>query len=227
MLGGLITYALLACLATALVLAAATDITRREIDNWLNAAIALGAPLYWLATGLSWPAIGFQVILAASTLAATGTLFAARQMGGGDVKLLTALALWFVPGSFLHLVMLMAVLGGAASVALAVYNMARMPGEAMRDAVGTAAAALWVLGACSVAYSIATGHPLIAPNGAASIASVVPRRLLLVLVTLTLAGVVFVGLRHVFRRQQGRIAMPYGVAIAAAGLWVLGSTTLA
>lgn len=56
-------YLLLAGLAIALVTAAVTDLRRREIDNWLNAAIALTAPLYWWASGLSktsaptnWPA---------------------------------------------------------------------------------------------------------------------------------------------------------------------------
>ena len=43
-------------------------------------------------------------------------LFAIGQMGGGDVKLLTALALWFTPASFLQLVVLMAVLGGGATL---------------------------------------------------------------------------------------------------------------
>ena len=50
--GTLISYALLAGLATALLLAALTDLRRREIDNGLNGAIALAAPLYWLASGL-------------------------------------------------------------------------------------------------------------------------------------------------------------------------------
>ncbi|MFN5820871.1 MAG: peptidase, partial [Novosphingobium sp.] len=54
-------YVLLGALAIALVVAAFTDIRRRQIDNWLNAAIALGAPLYWWASGLSlWPGVAWQ-----------------------------------------------------------------------------------------------------------------------------------------------------------------------
>jgi prepilin peptidase CpaA len=47
-----ISYGLLIALAIALVVAAFTDIRRRQIDNWLNGAIALGAPLFWWASGL-------------------------------------------------------------------------------------------------------------------------------------------------------------------------------
>jgi prepilin peptidase CpaA len=76
-------------------------------------------------------------------------LFAIRAMGGGDVKLLTALALWIQPGDFLQLLLMMALLGG--------------------------------------------------------------------ILTIVLGG------WHAIRRQKEKLSIPYGVAIAAAGLWVLGS----
>ena len=40
-------YGLLGLLAIALLFAAVTDLQRREIDNWLNLAIALAAPAFW------------------------------------------------------------------------------------------------------------------------------------------------------------------------------------
>ena len=218
MLGGLISYALLAALATALLFAAVTDLRRREIDNWLNAGIALAAPLYWLAAGLDWVTVLFQVVLALLTFLVACALFAMRQMGGGDVKLLTALALWFVPGSFVQLVIIMGVIGGAASIAMAVSNMQRLPGESLRDGVSTVVAALWVLGACTLAYGAATGRPMIAP---AVIGSALPAGWLLALAGLMVVGLFAFGMRHIVRRQRGAIAIPYGVAIAAAGLWVL------
>jgi prepilin peptidase CpaA len=70
-------------------------------------------------------------------------------MGGGDVKLLTALALWIEPEWFLKLLVMMALVGGVLTIAL--------------------------------------------------------------------------GAWHVMRRQSHKLAIPYGVAIAIAGLWVLGS----
>jgi len=221
MLGGLISYALLAALATALLFAAITDLRRREIDNWLNLAIALSAPLYWLAAGLDWVGVLFQVVLALLTFLVACCLFAMRQMGGGDVKLLTALALWFVPGSFVQLIVIMGVLGGGASIAMAVFNMQRLPHEAVRNGLSTVVAALWVLGACTLVYGAATGQPMLAPPAIAKVLAMVPAGWLLMVIGLAAMGLFAVGLGHIFRRQRGAIEIPYGVAISAAGLWVL------
>jgi prepilin peptidase CpaA len=143
-------YGLLAGLAIALLIAAFTDLRHRKIGNWLTGAIALGAPLFWWASGLSlWPDIAWQIGVAFATFAVLAALFAMRMMGGGDVKLLSALALWIAPLLFLKLIIVMALLGGVLTI-------------------------------------------------------------------------VFGGW-HVIRRQREKLAIPYGVAIAMAGLWVLGT----
>ena len=54
MQGELLSYGLLGALAIALLIAAITDWQRRQIDNWLNIAIAVGAPLFWITSGLGW-----------------------------------------------------------------------------------------------------------------------------------------------------------------------------
>lgn len=219
-LGAPISYALLAALATALLVAAVTDLRRREIDNWLNAAIALSAPLYWLAAGLDWVGVVFQLALALLTLVIACVLFAVRQMGGGDAKLLTALALWFVPGSFFQVIVIMGVIGGAASIAMAVSNMDRRAGEALRNAISTFAAALWVLGACELGYAAATGRSLLRSEQSELLTSPAAGWLPLI-VGVVLAAILAVGLGHIVRRQRGAVEIPYGVAIAAGGLWVL------
>ena len=150
MLGNYLHYGLLVALAIALVVAAATDWRRRQIDNWLNAGIALTAPLYWWASGLDlWPGVALQLAVGFGAFVVFAALFALKWMGGGDVKLLTALALWIEPTWFLKMIVMMALLGG--------------------------------------------------------------------LLTLVM------GAWHIARRQRDRLAIPYGVAIAAAGLWVLGT----
>ncbi len=64
----LIQYVLLALLAIGLLVAAFTDIRSRQIANWLNGAIALGAPLFWWASGLAlWPGVAIQLGVAAAT----------------------------------------------------------------------------------------------------------------------------------------------------------------
>ncbi|MEW9854146.1 A24 family peptidase [Novosphingobium sp. M1R2S20] len=226
MLSGLISYALLAALATALLIAAATDLRRREIDNWLNLAIALAAPLYWLSAGMDWVAVLFQIGLAGLTFVIACTLFALRQMGGGDVKLLSALALWFVPGSFLQVIVIMGVIGGAASIAMAVFNMQRIPGESVRNALSTLCAALWVLGACALIYPAATGRPLVNADDLLPVAEALPAGWPLLVAASAVLAIFLAGMMHIFRRQRGAIAIPYGVAISAAGLWVLARSTI-
>jgi len=146
-------YGLLAALAIALLVAAATDLRSRHIGNWLNGGIALAAPLFWWASDLAlWPDIALQLGVALATFAVLAALFALKAMGGGDVKLLTALALWVAPMLFLKLLIIMALVGGVLTLVF--------------------------------------------------------------------------GVRNVMRRQREKLAIPYGVAIAMAGLWVLGTSYL-
>ncbi|MCT2399657.1 A24 family peptidase [Novosphingobium mangrovi (ex Huang et al. 2023)] len=226
MSGGIFSYALLAGLATALLVAAFTDLRRREIDNWLNGAIALAAPLWWLSMGFDWVEIGFQIGLATATFVLTCLLFALRQMGGGDVKLLSALALWFTPVSFVQVVMLMAVIGGGASIGMAALNMKRVPGETLRDALALGAAAAWVWGACAIVFSMATRRPLMDSSTVEALFAVLPQAWILFAAVLIVILIFAYGFFHIVRRQKSRLPIPYGIAIAAAGLWVLGEQTL-
>jgi prepilin peptidase CpaA len=143
-------YGLLIGLAIALLFAAFTDMRERRIANWLNAGIALTAPIFWWTSGLTlWPDVAMQLGVAVATFAILTGLFALRMMGGGDVKLLTALALWIGPSWFLKLLIVMALVGGVLTIVM--------------------------------------------------------------------------GMIHILRRQRERLAIPYGVAIAIGGLWVLGT----
>lgn len=141
-------YGLLAGLAIALLVAAFTDLRSRQIGNWLNAAIALGAPLFWWAGGLSlWPDVALQIGVAGAAFLVLAGLFAIGAMGGGDVKLLTALALWIEPGWFVQLLFVMAILGGVLTVVFAAWHMLRGRKErlAIPYGVAIACAGLWVL----------------------------------------------------------------------------------
>jgi len=112
-----ISYGLLIALAIALLVAAFTDIRRRQIDNWLNLAVALGAPAFWWASGLDlWPGVAMQLGVALAAFVVLAALFAFKVMGGGDVKLLTALALWIPPAEFLQLLVIMSLAGGVLTI---------------------------------------------------------------------------------------------------------------
>ncbi len=108
---------LLGALAAALVFAAFTDWRERIIENWLNAGIALCAPLFWWASGMTlWTDVAIQLGFGLFITVIFTLLFALRAMGGGDVKLLGALALWFPPYAFVSFLMLMAILGGVLTI---------------------------------------------------------------------------------------------------------------
>ncbi|MFT4027157.1 MAG: prepilin peptidase [Novosphingobium sp.] len=143
------SYGLLCALAIALLVAAFTDIRSRHISNKLNAAIALCAPLFWLVSPDFVPMdIVWRIGVALATLVITAGFFAMRWMGGGDVKLLTALALWVEPMTFLNLVLAMAIIGGVLTLAFGAWHIARRQRDrlAIPYGVAIAAAALLVLG---------------------------------------------------------------------------------
>lgn len=157
----ILTYGLLAALAIALLTAAFTDLRRRQIDNGLNAAIALAAPAYWWASGLAlWPGVGAQIGLALGAFVVLAGLFALRVMGGGDVKLLAALALWVQPAHFLSLVLIMSVLGGVLTVLFGLWHVARRQSGRIAIPYGVAICAAGLLTLADKSLPALRGVPL-------------------------------------------------------------------
>ena len=149
MTGEYLTMGLMAVLACLLVVAAVTDIRSRIISNRLNLVIAGLAPLYWLASGLSpWPDMALQLALGLTVFALFAGLFALNMMGGGDVKLLGALALWFPWPALLFLLAAMAILGGVVTLVTVIHHrMTRKMGPPeVPYGVAISLAALWVVG---------------------------------------------------------------------------------
>lgn len=144
---GVFTYGLLGALAIALLVAIVTDIRSRHIDNWLNAGIALGAPLFWLASGMGFADIGWQVGIAAGSFLIFALMFAIGWMGGGDVKLLSALALWIQPLWFAQVIVVMALAGGVLTAVYMVWHFLARREERPEIPYGIAisGAGLWAL----------------------------------------------------------------------------------
>jgi prepilin peptidase CpaA len=156
-----ISYGLLIALAIALLAAAFSDMRSRRIANWLNGAIALGAPAFWWASGMAlWPDVAIQLGVALAAFAVLAGMFAMRMMGGGDVKLLTALALWVSPQQFLQLLLIMALAGGALTIVLVAWHTIRRQKDRIAVPYGVAIAfgALWVLAMNYLPASIAAGQ---------------------------------------------------------------------
>lgn len=140
-------------LAVALVAAAVGDLRTRTIPNWLTLAIALAAIPYWWVTDVAlWPDVALRIGISALVFAMFAAAFACRLMGGGDVKLLAAIALWLPPPAVMMLLVIMSLAGGALTLAMAI--------------------------------------------------------------------------RHRFAGREGQLEIPYGVAIAFGGLWLIGERFL-
>ena len=213
-------YGLLGLLAIALLFAAVTDLQRREIDNWLNLAIALAAPAFWWASGLAlWPDIALHLGMAAAAFAIAAGLFAIGQMGGGDVKLIAALALWFPPALFVQMLMVMAVLGYLLTMGLGAWRVGQTSGARSRDMIVLAALSL-VAAMLIAAFVGIIALPMPAFLRAAASASIGIAILTVQLPVLLLAYVSIHAIR-IFRRREVSISAPYGVAISGAGLWLI------
>jgi len=126
MFNGGFTDLLLIALAAILVVAAVIDVRTFTISNRLNAAVAMGAPLYWLSVALApWPGMAIQLAAGAGVFALLAGAFYAGMMGGGDVKLASALALWFSPAGTIKFLMVMAIAGGVLTLGVLAWHRAK------------------------------------------------------------------------------------------------------
>jgi prepilin peptidase CpaA len=120
------TDLLLLALAAILVVAAVVDVRTFTISNRLNLTVALLAPVYWDSVALSpWPGIAVQLAAGATVFLLLAGAFYAGMMGGGDVKLAAALALWFPPLGTIKFLILMSVAGGVLTLVVLALHRAR------------------------------------------------------------------------------------------------------
>ncbi|PVX29572.1 A24 family peptidase [Sphingomonas pokkalii] len=139
-MGAIFSAVLLGTLVLLLLAAGVQDVTTREIGNGRNAAIALLAPAWWWAQGLPlWPDIGIQIGCAAGAFALFAGAFALGQMGGGDVKLIGAVALWLPLLAMARMLVWMALLGGVLTVAMLIHaRLRRRPPRSIEVPYGVA-----------------------------------------------------------------------------------------
>ena len=142
-------YALLGGLAIGLLVSIYSDIRHRLIYNLVTGSIALAAPLYWIATGtFGWPQIGIYLATGAATFLFFALFFRFGMMGGGDVKLFGAVALWFPPLVVIKFVFNASLLGALVTIIFFIVHKVRKGGGAVRVPYGVAIslAGLWCAG---------------------------------------------------------------------------------
>jgi prepilin peptidase CpaA len=142
------TLALLGLLAATLVWIAVIDVRTYTISDGLNLAIALAAPLYWWSVGLPlWPDAAIRVGVGVAVFFLFAGAFYMNVMGGGDVKLAGALALWFTPYETLTLIVVMSIAGGVLTlIVVGLHNLKKKMGRPeVPYGVAIAVGGMWLL----------------------------------------------------------------------------------
>jgi prepilin peptidase CpaA len=142
------SWILLGLLAAMLLACCWWDLKTRTIPNWLNLAIALLAVVFWYSVQLPvWPEVALRVGVAFVAFWVFAAAFAMGAMGGGDVKLIAALALWLPWQAVLVLVFLMSVAGGVLTVGYLIRHKLAKREEKLEIPYGVAIAfgGLWLI----------------------------------------------------------------------------------
>jgi prepilin peptidase CpaA len=146
---GALSWFFIALLATAMVVAAIGDWRTRTIPNWLNGTIALLAIPFWWSVGLGlWPGVALQIGLAAAVFGLFAIAFRFGAMGGGDVKMAAALALWLPFAGVVKLLAVMSIAGGVLTLAmLAAHRISKAAGQPeIPYGIAIAFGGFWLIG---------------------------------------------------------------------------------
>lgn len=149
MMNGEFTQILAAVLAGLLVWAAIVDLQTRTIPDWVSIAAVAMAPLFWWAEGAAFYPDAVERICAAILIFVIFFgMFWLGGMGGGDVKLGTAIGLWFAPLATLKFFVITSLAGGFVSVGAWIYHhkIRRLEGKTeVPYGVAIAFGGLWLL----------------------------------------------------------------------------------
>lgn len=146
---GALSWFFIALLAMAMLVAAIGDWRTRTIPNWLNGTIALLAIPFWWSIGLSlWPDVALQIGLAVGVFAMFALAFHLGAMGGGDVKMAAAIALWLPFAGIVKLLAIMSIAGGVLTLAMLVaHRMAKASGQPeIPYGIAIAFGGFWLIG---------------------------------------------------------------------------------
>lgn len=106
---------ILLLLAGIVTWAAISDLLRGTIPNAANTAMFV-LWVAWVISGAE-TSVGYSFLIGAGVFAFGAVLFQFGQMGGGDVKMLTALAIWAGPPEILVFLIQVAFAGGVLTMA--------------------------------------------------------------------------------------------------------------
>ena len=108
------------------VAAGVFDFIAMRIPNWLNAAIALSMVAVALLMGMPLHLFGLHLLTGAVVLVLGFGLFAGGFIGGGDAKLLAAVALWMGWPQVVMVLGVTSLAGGALAIAMKAWQAIRI-----------------------------------------------------------------------------------------------------
>ena len=115
-----------------LALAAGWDLASYTIPNRLQLALVAAFAVYVLATGMTLGVLGWHLLAGFLGLAVGFTLFALGFIGGGDVKLFAASALWLgFDRDLMNYMLIASLLGGGLTLALLGLRQVPLPARLM------------------------------------------------------------------------------------------------
>lgn len=120
--GSIIQTIAIVIFISATIYAAISDLRSFEIPNWVSGLIVLGFVMIILTAPDKWPDHLDNILTGLGVLFSGFVLFALRVLGAGDVKLLTAIALWMGWPHFLPYFFLVAFAGGLLSILLILFR---------------------------------------------------------------------------------------------------------
>ncbi|MDY0883291.1 prepilin peptidase [Dongia soli] len=116
-----------------MILAALSDSRSYLIPNWLTAGVALTAAVSFLRLPFDLTFLALHLGAALLILAVGFALFAQDLFGGGDVKLLTALALWTGFADLPRLLLVTTLAGGLLALGILIWRRLRLASGGVID----------------------------------------------------------------------------------------------
>lgn len=124
----------IAVFSAAMIFAGVRDLTTMTIPNWLTLALTLAFFVVAPAIGMSLTEIVQHTVICFVTLLVGMGFFAMGWIGGGDAKLMAAVALWIGWGQALPYFLIASVLGGGLTLIILGYRNLPLPPFVVRQA---------------------------------------------------------------------------------------------
>lgn len=105
-----------------MVYSALSDLRSYTLPNFISIVLVVGFVLVLAVVQPSLTVIGWHLAVGGGVFIIGFTLFALGLLGGGDVKVIAALALWFGPNNFLAFFIMMTIIGGLLAIALMIFR---------------------------------------------------------------------------------------------------------